>query len=239
MKSLFPKSWLWRWRPSWRRPRTKSKSGGRPSPTGGSWRRGSFKIESGKLPSDVARIDAEVFDSSNSSAFKSSIDANAFASGGFSWMPSQPGLYSVEFSLVGPDGKARKIEESVDVKIRENGGKFQLKAEKAFKYAKHYFAILPRKARAPKDCPPIIGASVGWNPGNKANVERELDACLLLGLNFIRLQPLYWAKLEKERGKFDWSEPDWWIEGAERRGFGLVVNPWGTPKWGRAINPPP
>ena len=190
----------------------------------------SFKVESGVPPKEAVQIAAKVFDSSGTKTHESFVDAASFAAEGWLWKPSLPGLYTVEFSLLDANGAESGIEETATAQVRDTAT-WGLKAEKAFKYRAHWFAVLPGKARPPKDCPPALGASVGWVVKNKADIENELLACEMLGLHFIRLQPLYWAKIEKENGVYDWTEPDWWIEGARKRGFGIVLNPWGTPKW--------
>lgn len=178
-----------------------------------------FKRDSGFPPEDAVKLQSRVFDSDGKELANSTLDIATFLDSGWSWKPEQPGFLSVKFSLLDAKGVEHAATETF------------LYGKEPYRYDSHQFAVLPTAPRPPKECPPILGASVGWCTRNKAQAEEQLRLGALAGIHFIRLQPLCWANIEKSDGVYDWTEPDWWMEAAQRLGIKVAVNPWGTPKW--------
>jgi hypothetical protein len=178
-----------------------------------------FKRESGELPKGTAKLRGRVLNSAGTAVADTRLDIATFLASGWSWKPERPGFYSVTFSLLDATGGETPVTESLKCGARR------------FDYDRHQVAVLPSPTRPPAACPAILGASVGWDQTGREQAETEVRLGTLVGLHFMRVQPVWWAKIEPREGVYDWSACDWWMEAAHRMGFSIVANPWGTPKW--------
>lgn len=174
------------------------------------------------LPDDWNSITGTVFDSDERNLGETTVSAAEFARDGWCWEPSEPGFYSVVFSVNDKSGGTLSLYED----ITSITGWTVKVPEITVPRLKHQFAVLSNRPRpsAERSC---FGVNLGWGA-----TPEELRIVPLIGFDFVRLQAINWYQIEKSKGVFNWSMMDNIVNRLHDVGIrNIVGSVWGTPKW--------
>ena len=181
-----------------------------------------FKAEGAVAATD--EFAGTICDSAGRTVKVVTVDGRAMLSAGWQWQPEQPGFYTVTFTRNGA-----KVTEGIAHRVAPTGGGAAVTEN--IRRSSHNIAVLANPPRPPADSPVNFGLSMGWSMGTQTKIAAHLHCAELIGTHFLRIQPIFWDKIETARGNFDWTMEDYLLNTAHRRGFTLIGNPWGTPKW--------
>lgn len=191
-----------------------------------------FKPETA-LPEGTVTISASLSNSTGVELSRHLVSSASFVTTGWRWKPAVPGFYEITFAALKADGTTVVLVEKLTaVMHRHAGGKAEVSAKKELFRAGHGLAVLPGATRKPGEMPSQVGISLGWGMEKKEWIEPQVRLATLAGFHYIRLHPIFWGRIEKERGQFNWELLDTLINQARERGFeDFIGNPMGTPLW--------
>lgn len=186
------------------------------------------KMASGKaiervvMPETWSHVIGTVFDSSGIKLAECTVDAKTFARDGWTWKPSEPGFYSVAFSVRNKTGDTVSLCESIN---SPKGWTVSVPAV-TMKRRIHNFAVSPGP---PKSSEARSCFGVNIRPGQSADSMALLP---LVRFGFVRLHYIPWFQIEPDKGVFHWDKLDTTM--TQLRNMGMkhyVGNIFGTPVW--------
>jgi len=174
-----------------------------------------FKVN-GKLPEGSTKLIGSVYDSTGVLVKK--VES---ASELWSWRPEAPGFYQVAFAAVTPAGEIPLVEEFT---------------ERA--WVNNIAAVYPMDkvnvvvvSDAKRDTRNLMGYQLDCFKGSqKAYGDRQVKTAAMLGGSWARMH-VQWNEVEPEKGKYDWTFLDYYVDKCVENNLQPVVGFFGTPKW--------
>lgn len=176
------------------------------------------------VPASVRQIVGTITDSQNRPVAKVAVDRDTFLTQGWSWMPSQPGYYEVEFTCQDLQGK---VLSTLSYSWRFRSLKTQLL--RYFDETRFSFVVADGPAKPMSQRSPLLGVMDGGI--YTENIEDSVYAADQLGAAFMGLRFMDWYEIEKEKGVYTWGAYDQWFQAMRARGFPIMICLYGTPRW--------
>lgn len=194
------------------------------------WRTGETVCFKGNQPiPENDRIRVKVTDVTGKTVFTGEVGGREFNEKGWCWQPPSPGYYEAEFSRSGSvDGT---VTESYRFRVYKQDWqtkKYSLAGDTQIPVTKHPFAVAT-PTRPVAEISPVFGMSPHFS-----RYRDFLPLSRLVGFRGIRVHYIDWAKLEKEKGVWDWKELDEFMQLARKNGYSdsdITLNLMGIPRW--------
>lgn len=139
---------------------------------------------------------------------------------GWSWSPTEPGYYEVEFEAVMVDGAVRPV----SAYYSYNTGDFYLN--------RRQFAVVTNAPAELEDRDPRLYFSITYDSETSTLAEDYFKVADLVGFKGPRWIHINWDEIETVQGTYDWSETDEFFDLLEQSGYvDAMVCVMGTPRW--------
>ena len=194
------------------------------------WRTGETVCFKGNQPiPENDRIRVKVNDVTGATLYTGEVGGREFNEKGWCWQPPSPGYYEAEFSRGGSvDGTVAESYRFRVYKQDRKTKKYSLAGDTQIPVTKHPFAVAT-PTRPVAEISPVFGMSPHFS-----RYRDFLPLSRLVGFRGIRVHYIDWAKLEKEKGVWDWKELDEFMKLAREYGYSeadITLNLMGTPRW--------
>lgn len=180
-----------------------------------------------KLP-EKDRVRVVMTDVDGSVYLDKTISGKEFNENGWRWKSDEPGYYEVRFERSGSENGVIAEKWTTPVwKLSSRNNRYEEVGRKTYTRNVHAVVVTPEKTRKPEDISPQFSLCEELN-------EKSIRFASLVGFHGIRVHVVDWEKIEKEKGKFDWTELDSAMEIARAYGFKdefCVFNVFGIPRW--------
>jgi hypothetical protein len=176
------------------------------------------------LPETLQTITGIVYSADGLKIDEKTIDGTDFKMNGWTWLPSSPGFYEIEFNGRTADGKIVSFQEQYFIKADKD--------KEAIVRSRYAAGVVPRPVPM-KERSQLFGFS---NQLDELNIYPLAD---MLGLSFARMHAIGWGSqftntalaLEPEQGKYNWTTLDKHVNEMKKYGFTMIGNILYTPKW--------
>lgn len=194
------------------------------------WRTGETVCFKGNQPiPENDRIRVKVNDVTGATLYTGEVGGREFNEKGWCWQPPSPGYYEAEFSRGGSvDGTVAESYRFRVYKQDRKTKKYSLAGDTQIPVTKHPFAVAT-PTRPVAEISPVFGMSPHFS-----RYRDFLPLSRLVGFRGIRVHYIDWAKLEKEKGVWDWKELDEFMQLARKNGYSdsdITLNLMGIPRW--------
>lgn len=194
------------------------------------WRTGETVCFKGNQPiPENDRIRVKVNDVTGATLYTGEVGGREFNEKGWCWQPPSPGYYEAEFSRGGSvDGTVAGSYRFRVYKQDRKTKKYSLAGDTQIPVTKHPFAVAT-PTRPVAEISPVFGMSPHFS-----RYRDFLPLSRLVGFRGIRVHYIDWAKLEKEKGGWDWKELDEFMQLARKNGYSdsdITLNLMGIPRW--------
>jgi hypothetical protein len=186
-----------------------------------------FTLARGRLPPHCSRVQCRIFDSAGTLSAETSIDAATFTASGWTWRPSLPGFYELEFAAIVADGTAIPL-------VSSWSPRFPSGRVLALTRGRWAVAVAAAPTRPSAERSPLFGFT--WDFTQPEACGRIGD---LMGFSAVRLQEIPWGcagtdlskAIEPEPGVYHWEELDRRIDWMHAHGLKIIAQILGTPRW--------
>ena len=194
------------------------------------WRTGETVCFKGNQPiPENDRIRVKVNDVTGATLYTGEVGGREFNEKGWCWQPPSPGYYEAEFSRGGSvDGTVAESYRFRVYKQDRKTKKYSLAGDTQIPVTKHPFAMAT-PTRPVAEISPVFGMSPHFS-----RYRDFLPLSRLVGFRGIRVHYIDWAKLEKEKGVWNWKALDEFMKLAREYGYSeadITLNLMGTPRW--------
>lgn len=194
------------------------------------WRTGETVCFKGNQPiPENDRIRVKVNDVTGATLYTGEVGGREFNEKGWCWQPPSPGYYEAEFSRGGSvDGTVAESYRFRVYKQDRKTKKYSLAGDTQIPVTKHPFAVAT-PTRPVAEISPVFGMSPHFS-----RYRDFLPLSRLVGFRGIRVHYIDWAKLEKEKGVWNWKALDEFMKLAREYGYSeadITLNLMGTPRW--------
>ena len=183
------------------------------------------KFIAGKpLPETLQSLTGTIYSAEGVKVDEKTVDGTDFKANGWTWLPSSPGFYEIEFRGRTADGKNVNFQEQFSIKADKD--------KETIIRGRYAAGVVPRPLPM-KERSPLFGFS------NQLEDLRIYPMVDMMGLSFARMQAIGWGSqftntalaLEPEQGKYNWTELDKHVNEMKKYGFTMAGNILYTPKW--------
>ena len=181
------------------------------------------------LPETLQNLTGIIYSADGIRVDEKNVDGADFKANGWTWFPSSPGFYEIEFRGRTVSGKSISFQEPYVIKIS--------KEQETFIRGRYAAGVVPPPVPM-KERSPLFGFS------NQLDDLQLYPLADMMGLSFARMHAIGWGSqftntalaLEPEQGKYNWSTLDKHVNEMKKYGFTMAGNILYTPKW---ASPPP
>lgn len=186
-----------------------------------------YTVERSQLPAQLQTLRGNVTDTQGNTVATVEVSRKDLLENGWSWTPSQPGHYRLQFEVQTSTQNAWQPL-SRTYAMRAPTGKTQDFAIDTWELAVPAVANLPVAQRSRQ-----YGVSLGYDDGRGAKLAE------LMGMQFVRFHGIGWGAsfsnetmgIELKPGEYDWSHLDRQMAQYRKLGFEVVGNVLYTPRW--------
>lgn len=194
------------------------------------WRIGETVCFKGDRPiPESDRIRVKVTDVTGKPVFTGEVDGREFNEKGWRWLPPSPGYFEAEFFRSGSvNGDVAEQYRFRVYKQDRHTKKYSLAGDTQIPVTKHPFGVAT-PTRPVAEISPVFGMSPHFG-----RYRDFLPLSRLVGFRGIRVHYIDWAKLEKEKGVWNWKALDEFMKLAREYGYSeadITLNLMGTPRW--------
>lgn len=202
------------------------------------WRIGETVCFKGDRPiPESDRIRVKVTDVTGKPVFTGEVDGREFNEKGWRWLPPSPGYFEAEFFRSGSvNGDVAEQYRFRVYKQDRHTKKYSLAGDTQIPVTKHPFGVAT-PTRPVAEISPVFGMSPHFG-----RYRDFLPLSRLVGFRGIRVHYIDWAKLEKEKGVWNWKALDEFMKLAREYGYSeadITLNLMGTPRWASTGRTPP
>ncbi len=176
------------------------------------------------LPEKLQELTGTIFNADGKQIAKKTVSGTELDSNGWSWNPSETGLYEIRFSGTTVSGAMVDFQEKYSLTIDGDTANYVRE--------RYTVGIVPQPLSMSQRSP-LFGFS------NQLDEPELYRSANLLGLSFSRLHAIGWGSqftntdqaLEPEPGKFNWTNLDKHMEQLKKYNFTVIGNILYTPRW--------